>query len=68
VNKTLVDSVLQLTPAERMRLLDVIYGSLDEPDPAIDKVWHDEAERRLAAHKAGKTRPIAAEDVLGDRP
>ena len=65
MDQSLVDSVLQLKPAERFKLLDVIYDSLDEPDPVIDEAWADEAERRLAAFKAGKTKIIPAEDVLG---
>ncbi len=68
MNKNLLDSVLQLNPAERMRLLDVIHDSLDQPVAAIDQAWYDEAQRRLTAYKSGKTQPIAAEDVLGDRP
>ena len=68
MDKSLVDTVLQLKLAERFQLLDVIYDSLDEPDPVIDEAWADEAERRLAAVKAGKTKVIPAEDVLGERP
>ncbi|MCC6579761.1 MAG: addiction module protein [Phycisphaeraceae bacterium] len=68
MNKALLDSVLQLRPSERAELLDVIYDSLDTPDPAIDQAWADEAEHRLDARKSGKTQPIPAEDVLGKRP
>ena len=67
MDKALVDSVLQLKPAERMRLLNVIYGSLERPDAAIDEIWYDEAERRLAAYKAGDVEGIPAEQVLGKR-
>ena len=65
MDRTLVESVLQLTPAERMRLLDAIYVSLERPDTTIDEIWYDEAERRLAAFKAGKTKGIPADQVLG---
>ncbi|MBI2191850.1 MAG: addiction module protein [Planctomycetes bacterium] len=51
-----------------MRLLNVIYSSLERPDTAIDKIWYDEAERRLAAYKAGKVQGIPADQVLGERP
>ncbi len=67
MDKALVDSVLQLKPAERMRLLNVIYGSLERPDKAIDEIWYDEAERRLDAYKAGDVEGIPAEQVLGKR-
>jgi putative addiction module component (TIGR02574 family) len=68
MDKALVESVLQLKPAERMRLLDVISGSLERPDAALDEIWYDEAERRLAAYKTGDVKGIPAEQVLGERP
>jgi putative addiction module component (TIGR02574 family) len=68
MDKALIDSVLQLKPVERMRLLNLIYSSLEQPDAAIDKTWYDEAERRLAAYKAGKVQGIPADQVLGERP
>ena len=68
MEKALVDSVLRLKPAERMQLLNVIYGSLERPDHEIDEKWYDEAERRLAAYKAGQVQGIPAEQVLGKRP
>ncbi len=68
MDRTLIDGVMQLKPAERMRLLDLIYSSLERPDAAVDEVWYDEAERRLAAAKAGKVQGIPADEVLGKRP
>jgi len=68
MDRALVDSVLQLKPAERMRLLNLIYSSLERPDTVIDEAWYDEAERRLAAFKAGRVRGIPADQVLGKRP
>jgi putative addiction module component (TIGR02574 family) len=68
MDKTLIDNVLHLKPAERMRLLNVIYGSLERPDTTIDEIWYDEAERRLAAHKARNIQGIPAQEVLGKRP
>ena len=68
MDKALIDSVMQLKPAERMRLLNAIYGSLERPDTAIDEIWYEEAERRLAAYKAGDVQGIPAAQVLGGRP
>jgi len=68
MDKTLIDSVLKLKPADRMLLLDVIYGSLERPDTTIDGIWYEEAKRRLAAFKAGQVQGIPAQQVLGDRP
>ena len=37
-----------------------------KPDPEIDRLWLDEAERRLAAYRAGKVQGIPAEEILGE--
>ena len=57
---------LKLDPAERFELVDQVLHSLDKPDPEIDRVWLEEAERRLAAHRSGKTRGIPAEEIFGE--
>ena len=61
----MLEQALKLDPAKRFELAEGILHSLDQPDPAIDAVWLDEAERRLAAYRAGKTKGIPAEDVFG---
>ena len=68
MDKAMIDSVLRLKPAERMKLLNAIYSSLERPDASIDEIWYDEAERRLASHKAGKVAGVRAESVIGERP
>jgi len=40
-------------------------GVPDRPDPETDRVWLEEAERRLAAYRAGKVRGVPAEDIFG---
>ena len=68
MDKALINSVLQLKPTKRMRLLNAIYGSLERPDRSIDEIWYDKAERRLVAHRAGNIEGIPVEEVLGKRP
>lgn len=62
----IVKSVLQLKPGDRFEVADAILRSLDQPDPALDAVWLDEAERRLAAYRKGRVAGIPAEDVVGE--
>lgn len=62
----LVALALKLDPAERFDLVDQVLHSLDKPDPEIDRIWIDEAERRLAAYRAGKVQGIPAEEILGE--
>jgi len=68
MERSLIDNVLRLSPPERMRLLNVIYFSLENPNEEIDNIWYDEAQRRLSAFEAGKVKGIPAEEVLGKRP
>jgi putative addiction module component (TIGR02574 family) len=48
--KALVSKALKLPPDERFALIDELLQSLDRPDPDLDRIWIEEAERRLAAH------------------
>ena len=67
MEKSLIDNVLKLSPPDRMRLLNLIYLSLEKPDETIDNIWYDEAERRLTEFECGRVKGIPAKDVLGDR-
>ena len=62
----LVEMALKLDPAERFELVDQVLHSLDQPDPEIARLWLVEAERRLAAHRAGKVQGVPVEEVLGE--
>jgi len=62
----IVAQALKLDPAERFDLVDQILHSLDKPDPVIDHVWLEEAEKRLAAYRAGKVKGIPAEEIFGN--
>lgn len=61
----IVELALKLEPAERFELIDQILHSLDKPDPEMDRIWLEEAERRLAEYRAGKVRGIQAEEIFG---
>jgi hypothetical protein len=39
--------------------------SVEQVNPEIDRLWIEEAERRLAAYRAGKVKGIPAEDIFG---
>jgi putative addiction module component (TIGR02574 family) len=57
-NKELLQKVIELDPVERIALVESILRSLDEPDANIEQIWLDEAERRLIAHRAGKSNDL----------
>ena len=62
--KVLCARARELSPTERLDLVDQILSSLDETDPAIDRLWAREAEDRLAAYRRGEIRAIPLSDVL----
>ncbi|MEI7455929.1 MAG: addiction module protein [Nitrosomonadales bacterium] len=61
----IVTLALKLDPADRFELVDHVLHSLDRPYPAIDRIWQDEAVRRLAAHRSGKVQGIPTEEIFG---
>jgi hypothetical protein len=66
--KTLSAEARKLPLAERAELIEELLASLDAPDPRIDALWAEEAERRIQLVDSGEmfTRD-AAEAVAGLR-
>ncbi len=62
--KTIISKALQLTPAEKSIVIEALMKSLDVPDPEIEKIWAEEAEKRLKAYKAGKLKTVSFEDMF----
>ena len=61
--KNIEKSILQLSPIQRLRIVDNILASLDKPDPEIERAWGIESDRRLAAYKNGKVKGINFETI-----
>jgi len=59
------ENALQLKPQDRLALVDLLLESVDRPDPKIDDIWIEEAQRRLEAYREGKIKTIAMEDLFG---
>lgn len=56
-----------LSPEDRVRLLDLLLESLDDPAAAsLDLAWHLEIERRVQAHTRGEGHLVDVEDVLAE--
>ena len=53
-----------LPDMEKLRLVDAILADLDKPDPAIDRIWAEEARKRWADYKAGRTPTVSYETVM----
>jgi len=56
----------KLPLAERAELMDDLLASLDEPDPRIDALWAEEAERRLRLVDSGEMPVYDAEEIIAE--
>jgi putative addiction module component (TIGR02574 family) len=53
-----------LSPADRLELVERLLDSLDAPDETIDRLWLAEAEDRLAAYRRGEIEAVPLATVL----
>lgn len=61
----LSEASLQLGIEDRAVLAGKLLLSLDEPTPSeVERLWLDEAERRLGEFRAGRVQSIPADDVF----
>lgn len=63
-----IEQALSLKASDRYLLLELLHYSLDKPDPEIDKVWQEEALRRVKAYDEGRLDSISMEEVFRDFP
>jgi len=62
--RRLLDEILSLPVEERVELVDVLLCSLDRSNPEIEKLWAEEAKRRLEAVRSGKLKTVPIEEVF----
>ncbi len=63
--RDLESKALKLPRRQRARLAQRLISSLDEgADPDAERLWLEEAERRLEELKSGKVAGVTAEKVL----
>ena len=65
-SQSLLKKALKLKPQERFFLIEGLIRSLDEPDEKVDSIWAEEANKRLRAHREGKTQSIPASEIFGE--
>lgn len=63
--REVIELAMQLEPEERFEVAEELLRSVEQVDPEIDRLWIEEAERRLAAYRAGRVKGIPAEDIFG---
>jgi len=62
--KKILEEALKLRPDERFSVVEGILKSLDEPDLSLDKIWAEEAEKRLRAFREGRLDGVSMEEVF----
>ena len=62
----IVAQALKLKVSERFALLEILQQSLNKSDPEIDKIWQEEALRRLQAYREGRLEVVSMEEVFKD--
>jgi putative addiction module component (TIGR02574 family) len=61
----IIQEALRLPATARFQIVDQLMQSLDKPDPEIDRIWGEEAVRRLASFDAGRSKTYSPEEVFG---
>jgi putative addiction module component (TIGR02574 family) len=54
----------QLPPLEKLHLAELLLADLDTPDPEIDVIWRDEAQKRWQAYHAGELKTVSYDTVM----
>ena len=63
-SKDILSKALELSPDEKISVVDGILKSLDEPSANLDKIWADESEKRLRAYRSGNLEGIPMEEIF----
>lgn len=61
----IIQEALRLPATARFQIVDQLMQRLDKPDPEIDRIWGEEAVRRLASFDAGLSKTYSPEEVFG---
>ena len=54
----------QLPPLEKLHLAELLLADLDTPNPEIDAIWHDDAQKRWQAYQAGELKTVGYDAVM----
>jgi putative addiction module component (TIGR02574 family) len=60
----LVQEIEKLSPAERVRVIDMVIRDTIKPDVEIEKIWVKEAAARWDAFERGEVEAVPYESVM----
>lgn len=53
-----------LPDIEKQEIIDELLSQLDKPDPEIDRLWAEEARKRLQAYRQGRMAAVPYAEVM----
>ena len=62
----IIEEALKMKACDRYLVAEVLQKSLSKPDAEIDRIWIEEAQRRLLAYREGKVKGIPISEVFED--
>ncbi|MFZ2404335.1 MAG: addiction module protein [Methylobacter sp.] len=63
-SQELYQQVSHLPSLEKLRLAELLLADLDTPNPEIDAIWREEAQKRWQAYKEGGLKTVSYEAVM----
>lgn len=63
-SQELYQQVSELPSIEKLRLAELLLADLDTPNPEIDAVWREEAQKRWQAYRADELKTVSYEAVM----
>ncbi len=64
ISHELAEKIQSLPDAEKLDLVDSIMTQLDRPDPEIDRIWSEEAQKRWKAYKSGELKTVPYDEIM----
>ncbi len=66
-SKEILSQAIELKPEERFIIVEGLLKSLDEPDKKLDKIWAEEAEKRLNTYRPGRLEGIPMSEIFENK-
>ena len=63
LTKSIKQEALNLSAKEKVELIEMLMHNLDKPDPELEKIWVEESEKRVQAHKSGRITSIPYSEI-----
>jgi len=63
ITKSLERDILNLDPDDKIQLIQLIFESLNQISPEIEKAWGEESEKRIDAFESGTLKASDWDDV-----